>query len=103
MFLSFSCSSRFVFGRGLPQAVRNAAAASMMASILATSTPALAEEAYMYSVGSVGKEMEGDTQVLRYSLSFYSRECKHLLAQPHHAHIIITIIEYHRVLLISIV
>lgn len=28
----------------LPQAVRNAAAASMMASILATSTPALAEE-----------------------------------------------------------
>ena len=44
---------------------------------------------------------EGDTQVLRYSLSFYSRECKHLLAQ--HAHIIIIIVEYNRVLLIFIV
>ena len=62
LFLSFSrCSSRFVFGRGLPQAVRNAAAASMMASILATSTPALAEEAHMFSVG---KEMCGYWMIL---------------------------------------
>ena len=49
------------FSWGLPQAVRNAAAASMMASILATSTPALAEEAHMFSVG---KEMCGYWMIL---------------------------------------